>query len=301
MGISGLNFVDRTTRFLPVRLAIDGVIGKATRAALKAFQERAPSLLPDATTLPRSGSLDASTLWALETLTDSKNPAGRTATPPAETTATDASAQKDAPSQTTPSADASVDVEGSVKKGLSAASGPTPSKVDEAYAELKKWTNEQYGNLADKSTTRALASLEKEYARKEAQATKRGATPPEREAWFKANFFKQYWMLHCDRFANELSKRIYGPGFPTLSGLRAQTNRAVDGQGDDKGPVDVAGRDVRIEFRGKTMTALASQLANVGFAGSVINLADIWATHPRLKSACCSDARVVSSSGCARR
>jgi hypothetical protein len=258
---SGLNLIDRTTRFLPVRLAIDGVIGKATRAALKAFQERAPSLLPDATTLPHSGSLDATTLWALETLTDSKNPAGRTATPPVETTATDASAKKDAPSQAAPSGDTSVDVEGSVKKGLSEAAGPRPDKVEKAYAELKAWTNEQYGKGDDKNTKRALASLEKEYAKKVAQATKKGATPPERAPWFAANFFKQYWMLHCDKFANELSQRIYGEGFPTLAGLRAQTDGAAEAQGKDGGPIEVAGRDVRKDFRGKTMTQLANELA----------------------------------------
>lgn len=279
---SGLNQVDQGTPFLARKLAIDGVTGPATKAGIRAFQAAADRVMPGVGALPRTGAMDATTTWVLEQATSSKNPAGRaTKAPPALapapgapelTGAADKKAAGPGPEATDQIDGAAADkadgddgaVAAAMKTKIAALpqpGGPSPVKVTEAYAELVAWTLEQAKDTGNKDTARAKKTIATKLARAAKAAAKKGAAPPDPAKFEQANFFREYWMLHCDQFAHALMQRINGPGYPSLEALRARTNAAVTkGEAEGKaGPAVVGGRDV--SHRGMTMHELGKALA----------------------------------------
>ncbi len=249
---SALNAVDRGTPFLGRPLVVDGIVGSNTRRGVKGFQGVAPGIVSGAAAIARTGRLDAGTTWALEQATASKNPEGRASTQPV---AVAPEVQQEGSGATTPELpeeQVSSGVQGAVNAAV-ARGGMTPA---DAYAALKRETEAKRTDLGDKDTVRALANIQAKYDKLDAAAR------PALETYTKTNFFKEYWMLHCDQYANALMAKINGGRLPSLNALRARTNKAIDAKGGDpggEGQTQVAGRDLR--FRGETMATLGALLA----------------------------------------
>ncbi len=247
---SALNAVDQSTPFLARPLVVDGAIGANTRRGTKGFQGVAAGIVPGAAAIAKTGRLDAGTTWALEQATASKNPEGRPATQPV---AAPPEAQQEQP--TTPDltgGQVAAGVQGAVNTAV-AQGGMTPAA---AYIALKSDTEAKRTNLGDKDTVRALANIQAKYDKLNP------ADRPTLEQYTKDTFFKEYWMLHCDQYANALMAKINGGTLPSLNRLRANTDQAIDAKGGEPGSAgqtEVAGRDLR--FRGATMATLGPLLA----------------------------------------
>lgn len=269
---SGLNQVDAAAPFLRRPLQVDGVTGPATKVAIRGFQAKAEAFVPGVGAIARSGAMDAATVWALEQATRSKNPEGRPAkAPDAIAPAPGAPVEKAADNKASapagPASDGGSDtaIAATMKQKIAAVptpEGPGKAKADDAYAELKAWTVGQIGDEGDKDTKRAKKSLATQHAAAVKAAEKKGEAAPDAAEFEKKGFFKAYWMLHCDKFADALMKRINGPQYPTLMAMRAKTTKAVDqAQAEGKqGPAAVAGRDTAV--RGQTMAQLGQTLAD---------------------------------------
>lgn len=250
---SGLNAVDRRSPFLARPLVVDGAIGSNTLRGVKGFQAVAPQLVPGAGAVSKHGRLDAGTVWALEQATSSKNPAGRRAEQPVAAVA-QAAPQVEAATPEVSEQTVSNGLQGAIQ-GAAPDLAADAAKVNAAYAAIKAETQAKYNDTTDKDTVRAKANLEVKFNR-EKPCDEAG-----KERWMQANFFKAYWSLHCDQFANALMAKINGGGFASLNSLRARTKAAIGAKGGDAGDVgatEVAGRDLR--YRRSTMANLGAQL-----------------------------------------
>jgi hypothetical protein len=265
---SGLNLVDQRVPFLARPLDVDGTVGPKTTQATKGFQGVAPQIVPGAV-LPRTGRFDAATVWALEEATSSKNPAGRKSEPPRKAGLSTAAAEAGGSAVDGAQGRDPVDAapvapemsEAAIQMGLQAAiqqvapAGMSPSS---AYAAIKAETLARFDDLSDKDTKRARDKLARDFA---AELAKGRVSADQEPAWTRAGFFKAYWMLHCDQFANALMAKINGGALPSLNALRDRTNRAIDAKGGDPGATgatEVAGRD--LAYRGATLTSLGARL-----------------------------------------
>lgn len=166
-------------------------------------------------------------------------------------------------------------------KDQAAQPGPGTLDPDQAYQELHSWTVAKQDDAGDPDTARVVAALTAKHQRAEeayqaahakyeqrlADPKQVGKKPPKPpvpplalDAFLKDGFFKQYWMLHCDQFADTLAKKINGPAYPSLARLRERTNQAIAKAGVDgqQGPVEIPGRDLR--YRGLTLTELGARL-----------------------------------------
>lgn len=258
---SALNLV------LAAGLSVDGVLAGPTKAAVSAFQRKAPELIGKR--LAVDGIAGANTVAALEQATKSDAPKAHEA----DSKKTEAPAEQGpggAAGLALAGAKGALDnvadgvVEGQVKGEIQKLAaqgkkGQDPAVVDmsQAYDEAKAWTIARKNALDTDRAVSVKATLEEKwqdeqtkFEQYQAMEPKKGRAPKDpgsKADYIDKNWFRQYWLRWCYQFAAKVSEFLDGNKAVGLKTLVARTkDAAAKGEANE-----VKGRTAL--HRGKTM------------------------------------------------